>query len=116
MIDFFSDIKSTRIILAVSMLGLASFFDFRKREISDLVWTIFGALGVVLFIIEPVLIDALITAGFAFIVAPFAIFMWRIGFFGGADAFALITIAILAPQITFGENIVTPFTAMTKAA
>ena len=116
MIDFFSDIESARIILAVSMLGLASFFDFRKREISDLVWIIFGALGAVLFIIEPVLIDALITTGFALIVAPFAIFMWRIGFFGGADAFALITIAILAPQITFGENIVTPFTVMTNAA
>ena len=116
MIDFFSDIESARIILAISMLGLASFFDFRKREISDLVWIIFGALGVVLFIIEPVLIDALITTGFALIVAPFAIFMWRIGFFGGADAFALITIAILAPQITFGENIVTPFTVMTNAA
>jgi len=116
MIDFFSDIESARIILAISMLGLASFFDFRKREISDLVWIIFGALGAVLFIIEPVLIDALITTGFALIVAPFAIFMWRIGFFGGADAFALITIAILAPQITFGENIVTPFTVMTNAA
>ena len=116
MIDFFGDIESARIILAVSMLGLASFFDFRKREVSDLVWIIFGALGTVLFIIEPVLIDALITTGFALIVAPFAIFMWRIGFFGGADAFALITIAILAPQMTFGENIVTPFTVMTNAA
>jgi len=116
MIDFFGDIESARIILVVSMLGLASFFDFRKREVSDLVWIIFGALGVVLFIIEPVLIDALITTGFALIVAPFTIFMWRIGFFGGADAFALITIAILAPQITFGENIVTPFTVMTNAA
>jgi len=116
MIDFFGDIESARIILVVSMLGLASFFDFRKREVSDLVWIIFGALGVVLFIIEPVLIDALITTGFALIVAPFAIFMWRIGFFGGADAFALITIAILAPQMTFGENIVTPFTVMTNAA
>ncbi len=115
MIDFFGDIESTRIILVVSMLGLASFFDFRKREISDLVWIIFGALGAVLFIIEPDLIDALITTSFALIIAPFAILMWRIGLFGGADAFALITIAILAPQMTFGENIVTPFTVMTNA-
>ena len=49
------------------------------------------------------------------IVAPFVILVWRLGLFGGADAFAIIVLAALAPQITLTENTVTPFTVLTNA-
>jgi preflagellin peptidase FlaK len=42
--------------------------------------------------------------------------MWRMGLFGGADAFALIAIAVIAPMATISENAITPFTALSNAA
>jgi preflagellin peptidase FlaK len=42
--------------------------------------------------------------------------MWRIGLFGGADAFALIALAVIAPMATINENIITPFTTLSNAA
>ena len=38
------------------------------------------------------------------------------GLFGGADAFALIALAVIAPMVTFSENAVTPFTTFSNAA
>jgi preflagellin peptidase FlaK len=49
------------------------------------------------------------------IVAPIAIIIWRFGLFGGADAFALIVLAVLVPSITITENTITPFTVLTNA-
>ena len=42
--------------------------------------------------------------------------MWRLGLFGGADAFALIALAVIAPMATISENVITPFTALSNAA
>jgi len=42
--------------------------------------------------------------------------LWRMGLFGGADAFALIALAVIAPMATFSENAVTPFTTLSNAA
>jgi len=58
----------------------------------------------------------LLTIGFALIIAPFAILMWRLGLFGGADAFALIALAVIAPLATISENPITPFTTLSNAA
>lgn len=41
--------------------------------------------------------------------------MWRVGFFGGADAFALIALAVIAPMATLSENPITPFTTLSNA-
>jgi len=76
---------------------------------------VFGALGIVLIFFEPQLFEFLSTIGIALIVAPFALLIWRIGLFGGADAFALIVLSVLAPQITISDNVVTPFTILTNA-
>lgn len=97
------------------MLGFASYTDITKREISDYVWVVFGVLAAVMLIFEPQLSYALSNVGISLIIAPIAIIIWRIGLFGGADAFALIVLAALAPQITFSENTVTPFTILTNA-
>ncbi|MDF2423130.1 MAG: peptidase [Nitrosopumilus sp.] len=53
---------------------------------------------------------------FALIIAPIVLVIWRMGLFRGADAFALIAIAIIAPQFTLAENIVTPITTLSNAA
>jgi len=115
MIETLIDLNHLRIVLAIGMLGYASYTDVTKREISDFVWIIFGALAVVLIIFEPNLSEALVNIGISLIVAPVVLIIWRIGFFGGADAFAIIVLAALVPQITFSDGMITPFTILTNA-
>ncbi len=102
--------------IALTMLIVGSIIDVRKREIHDYYWIGFGSVGFLLLFIDPDLISNLLTIGFALIIAPFVLLMWRIGFFGGADAFALIALAVIAPMATISENAVTPFTTLSNAA
>ncbi|HEY8110208.1 MAG TPA: A24 family peptidase C-terminal domain-containing protein [Candidatus Nitrosotenuis sp.] len=104
-----------RIILSLTMLGIATASDIKKREISDVIWVIFGALGVGIVLLGTDLSQELPKIGISLIIAPFVILVWRIGLFGGADAFALIVLAVLAPSLTLTGNVVTPFTALTNA-
>jgi preflagellin peptidase FlaK len=115
MIESLIELNQLRIILALGMLGYASYTDVTKREISDYVWVIFGVLAGVMLIFEPNITESLVNIGISLIVAPVAIIIWRIGLFGGADAFAIIVLAALAPQITLSEGTITPFTILTNA-
>ncbi|HJW19950.1 MAG TPA: A24 family peptidase C-terminal domain-containing protein [Candidatus Nitrosotalea sp.] len=60
----------------------------------------------------PNVFNSLTVIGISLIIAPVALFVWRIGFFGGADAFALIVLAALAPESTFSTSQVNPFTTL----
>lgn len=115
MFEFLFEINNVRIILAVVMLTIASFFDILKREINDLLWIIFGAIALVLIFFEPNIIEFIVNTGISLIIVPVALLIWRVGIFGGADAFALIVLAVLAPQISLSENFVTPLTTLTNA-
>jgi len=115
MIELFFELNQLRIIAAIAMLGYASYTDVTKREVSDYIWIIFGALSVVLLFLEPQFWQALTNVGISLIVAPIVLIIWRLGMFGGADAFAIIVLALLVPQITMSENTITPFTILTNA-
>jgi len=115
MIELFFELNQLRIITAIAMLGYASYTDVTKREVSDYVWIVFGALSVVLLFLEPQFWQALTNVGISLIVAPIVLIIWRLGMFGGADAFAIIVLALLVPQITMSENTITPFTILTNA-
>ena len=110
------EFESIRIVSAVMMLGIASFFDIWKREIHDVLWIGFGGLSVVLLLIDPNFSESILTILISLIIAPFAIILWRTGLFGGADAFALIVLAALAPMTTLTNNPVTPLTALSNGA
>ncbi len=116
MSETFFDIWYLRILFASVMLVIASVLDIWKREIHDILWIIFGVISVVLLLLSPVTSDALKITGISLIVAPVAIVIWRVGIFGGADAFSLIVLAALAPEMSLTENIITPFTTLTNAA
>ena len=105
-----------RIGLALGMLAIGGFFDIWKREVHDYLWIIFGVAGAVLLIFEPFQTEMIHTILFALIIAPISIIIWRMGLFGGADAFALIALAVIAPHMTLTENIVTPMTTLSNAA
>ncbi|MGQ0790845.1 MAG: A24 family peptidase C-terminal domain-containing protein [Nitrosopumilaceae archaeon] len=115
MIESLIELNHLRIILAIGMLGYASFTDVTKREISDYIWIVFGAIAAILLIFEPNLSESLLTIGISLLVAPVGIIIWRIGLFGGADAFAIIVLAALVPQISFTDRMITPFTILTNA-
>ncbi len=104
------------IVLALTMLIVGSIIDVWKREIHDYYWIGFASVGFLLLFIDPDIIPNLLTIGFALIIAPFVILLWRLGLFGGADAFALIAIAVIAPMATISENPITPFTTLSNAA
>lgn len=109
------DVTTVRIFLAILMLSIASYTDIKKREIDDRIWMIFGGLSAVMLIFVPDLSHSLVTIGISLIVAPIALLVWRIGFFGGADAFALIVLASLAPGVTFANSQINPFTTLIDA-
>jgi len=104
------------IMLALAMLIIGSMIDIWKREIHDFYWIGFGIVGFLLIFINSDLLPYLLNIGIALIIAPFVIFIWKIGLFGGADAFALIALAVIAPMATFSENPVTPFSTLSNAA
>ena len=115
MSEFLLDFQSLGIILALIMLILGSIIDIWKREIHDYYWIGFGGAGIVLSLLNPDIITQLLSVGFALIIAPFVIIVWRIGLFGGADAFALIALAVIAPMATFSDNPISPFTTLSNA-
>ena len=102
--------------LALTMLIIGSAIDIWKREIHDYYWIVFGSGGFLLIFLNSDILPYLLNIGIALIIAPLVIFIWRIGLFGGADAFALIALAVIAPMATLSENPVTPFTSLSNAA
>lgn len=109
------DVTTVRICLAILMLSIASYTDIKKREIDDRIWMIFGGLSIVMLVFVPDLSHSLVNIGVSLIVAPIALLVWRMGFFGGADAFALIVLASLAPGVTFANSPISPFTTLIDA-
>jgi preflagellin peptidase FlaK len=108
-------IDGIRILLALGMLGIACASDIKKREIHDIIWVIFAAVAAIMIPFSGNIEKELYSVGISLIVAPVAIIIWRIGLFGGADAFALIVIAALAPAATLSGSLVSPFTVLTNA-
>jgi len=114
MLDLAS-LDGIRTALALAMLGIACVSDIKKREISDVIWIVFGAIAACLIPFSGNITEELFKIGMAMIVAPIAIIIWRFGLFGGADAFALIVLAALAPDISLTQGTTTPFTTLTNA-
>jgi len=114
MLEF--DIFQIRILFAIVMLSSATIIDIRKREISDLMWVIFGAVSVILLLFEQDIIQAAFGVGFSLIVAPIVLILWRFGLFGGADALGLIVLAALAPMATLTDSVVSPFSVVVNSA
>ena len=98
---------TVRILLSLVMLGYSSWIDLKTREIYDLVWIIFGGLGLVITAYE------LYTGTYSImsfgvplvfsIIVSFA--LGYLGLFGWADVLAFIALTILNP---FPPEVITP--------
>ena len=89
-------VEPIRIILLVSMLGVAAAFDVKTRKIPDIVWLVFGGIGAVLYAwdyhtITPYHTITIFTSVFA------GLLLWRWNIAGIADSFAIIAITVILP-------------------
>ncbi|MFQ5920515.1 MAG: prepilin peptidase [Nitrososphaerales archaeon] len=108
-----------RIIIALSMLAVASFMDLKKREVHDMVWIAFGSAGALMYVIQPIqnlnLFPLIFGSAVTLVIAYLA---YRMGLFGGADALALVALVVIIPSYD-GTNMfhgIAPMTILTNAA
>jgi len=86
----------TRLIVGTIILAYASYTDIKTRRASNMLWLIMGSIGAILLAIQ------YFTIGFENIFVPIMIALMYVLFqlrlmFGGADAKAIMALAILVP-------------------
>ena len=116
MLEGFFDLHMARIVAALSMLGLASVIDIKKREINDKLWIGFSVVAALLLFASPNFWAELKTVALSMIVSPIALVLWRFGIFGGADALCLIVLAGIAPMSSITPSQISPFTTLENAS
>ncbi|MEJ2126617.1 MAG: A24 family peptidase C-terminal domain-containing protein [Candidatus Bathyarchaeota archaeon] len=96
-------LDGARIVLCLVFLVYASWSDYKSREVSNKVWLIFGPLALLLtgtqilfFASQPFQLVTFYVLSFA-ITSGLAITIFYVGGFGGADAKALMCIALALP-------------------
>ncbi|RLM56712.1 prepilin peptidase [Halobellus sp. Atlit-31R] len=103
----FASVPDLLRLAVLPVLGWAAWRDVETRRVPSRTWYPLVGLGVLLLAWDALGHLSLATSGdllffvrvafSLFLVAPIAYLFWRLGGFGGADAKALITIAILLP-------------------
>jgi len=101
-------LDSTRIIVCLGFLIYASWSDYKTREVSNNVWIVFGPIALLLtlaqFLFFPPIhvggdvLQLLTYYGLSFtITSVFSIALFYVGAYGGADAKALMCVALAMP-------------------
>ena len=104
-------LESVRIIICLVFFAYASWSDFKKREVSNKVWALFAPVAFALTFYELYVYDfsQLSFYGICFgLTTVFAVVLFYSGGFGGADAKALMCLALMLPF--YPTNLLTPVT------
>jgi len=93
-IDYF------RVLIALTMLGYASYKDIKTREIHDIVWIIPAGIGLLIDAYEIIVGDlsatgALYNIGFMVILSGI---LWYLSLFGEADLIAFVALSVIHPR------------------
>jgi preflagellin peptidase FlaK len=100
-----TELELAKTTIALLFLLYASLSDYRSREVSDTVWTVMAPLGLALTLIEMYIsgFSQLPLYGICFgMTSAFAIAIFYAGGFGGADAKALMCLALTIPFYPLG--------------
>ena len=95
-----TELQLAKTTIALLFLLYASLSDYKSREVSDTVWAVMAPLGLALTLIEMYVngFSALPLYGICFgLTSAFAIAIFYAGGFGGADAKALMCLALTIP-------------------
>jgi len=94
-------LEGARVSLCLSFLIYASWSDYKTREVSNMVWMLFAPLAFTLTFLEIYIgyeFSQLPSYGICFgLTATFAVVLFYSGGFGGADAKALMCLALALP-------------------
>jgi preflagellin peptidase FlaK len=102
-------LEGARVSLCLSLLIYASWSDYKTREVSNSVWILFAPLAFALTFVDLYLYESsdLFRYGISFgLTVAFAMILFYTGAFGGADAKALICVALALPF--YPRNLLTP--------
>jgi preflagellin peptidase FlaK len=94
---------ASKVALSLAFLFYASWSDYKTREVSNRVWTVYAPIALVLTLTEILLYNPakLPFFGLSFgLTAIFALILFYSGGFGGADSKALMCIALALPFST----------------
>ena len=104
------------------MLSIGAYYDLKTREVDDRLWMVFGAAGLALYAWEyasRVAADVQMILVSVSLTAAIAVALYRYGFFGGADAKALVAISVILPVynplMSFYVHPMTGITVLTNA-
>jgi len=93
-------LDASRILFTLAFLVYASWSDWKKREVSNTVWLIMAPLAFALTTFQFVVFSPQLLQLYAFsfaITATLSVALFYVGAFGGADAKALICLALALP-------------------
>lgn len=111
--DILTEIELTKTTAALAFLLYASFSDYKSREVTNSVWAIMAPFGFALTFLE-IYINGffqqeLLFFGACFaLTSAFALVVFFAGGFGGADAKAFISLALILPF--YPTNLLVPLT------
>ncbi|MFQ6134218.1 MAG: prepilin peptidase [Nitrososphaerales archaeon] len=110
-----------RIAVSLAMLIYASYLDLKSREVDDKPWIFFSLIGVSFSIIE-FMVSGTVSDWFLALLSigmtgPLAFVLYYLGFYGGADAKALVTLSFILPvyRSPMYLHAFTPVTVLTNA-
>lgn len=91
-----------RLVVGTTILSYASYTDIKTRRASNMLWVIMGSVGAILLVIQYLTVPAAFDNIFYLIFIPIMIVLMYVFFqlrliFGGADAKAIMALAILVP-------------------
>ena len=85
-----------RIILLLTLFGIASIYDYKTRRIPDILWIAFSGVGGMLYVIDYESFSAYPMISF-FTSCLFGFMLYRMKFVGMADLFAIVSISVILP-------------------
>lgn len=110
-------LEVTRACLSFLFLTASSWYDYKKREVSNWVWLIFAPLGLMFSLLQFYYtrdqVFLLFMGLSLLIVTGVSLALFYLGFFGGADAKALICLSLALPvypsYLNPGTRVILPF-------
>ncbi|MCI0559076.1 MAG: hypothetical protein MN733_11315 [Nitrososphaera sp.] len=98
-----ADLELVRMAVALAMFASASWFDLRKRSVSDYLWILFAVITGILYIFDfpttfsegmMIVLSVALSTGVAYGI-------YRSGLFGGADMLAIVTFSAIVPILDY---------------